>query len=104
MPHANEIVKATVCDLRERPDEFGGKMVQVAGWIYTDIERFGLQEPNCAVSLEWSENQTKTPDAQVRKFTDLRLQEKTYSKPTGSCLRLCRGSLRHRWYGGMDNW
>jgi hypothetical protein len=105
MPHANEIVKATICDLRERPDAFGGKTVQVAGWIYTDIERFGLEEPNCAVSLEWSENKIKTADAQVDKFTTyLRLQEKTCSKPTGSCSRLCRVSLRQRWYEGMDNW
>ena len=71
MPHANEILKATVCDLRERPDEFGGKMVQVAGWIYTDIERFGLEEPNCGVALRWSENKTQTTDTQMSKFTDL---------------------------------
>jgi hypothetical protein len=70
-PHANEILKATVCDLRERPDAFGGKTVQVAGWIYTDIERFGLQEPNCAVSLRWPENKTQATDTQASKFIDL---------------------------------
>ena len=70
-PHANEILKPTVCDLRERPDEFGGKVVQVSGWIYTDIEHFGLEEPNCGVSLEWSESQTKSPDTQVGQIHQL---------------------------------
>src|SRR5215831_16178734 len=69
--HANEALKPTVCDLRERPDEFGGKVVQVAGWIYSDIERFGLEESNCAVALRWPENKTQATDTQASKFIDL---------------------------------
>jgi hypothetical protein len=70
-PHANEILKPTVCDLRERPDEFGGKVIQVSGWIYSDIERFGLEEPNCAIPLRWPENKAKPSDTQLGKFTNL---------------------------------
>jgi hypothetical protein len=70
-PRAAEILKLSVCDLRERPDQFGGKVIQAGGWIYTDIERFGLEEPNCAVALRWPENQGKVQNGQVEKFTKL---------------------------------
>ena len=93
-PHANEVLKATVCDLRERPDEFGGKTVQVAGWIYTDIERFGLEEPNCAVSLEWSENKIKTTDAQVDKFTNLlKASRKNLFETNGQLFTIVQGKF-----------
>jgi len=94
MPHANEILKPTVCDLRERPDAFGGKTVQVAGWIYTDIERFGLEEPNCAVSLEWSENKIKTADVQVVKFTNLlKASRKNLFETDGQLFTIVQGKF-----------
>lgn len=93
-PHANEILKPTVCDLRERPDAFGGRTVQVAGWIYTDIERFGLEEPNCAVSLEWSENKIKTADAQVDKFTNLlKASRKNLFETDGQLFTIVQGKF-----------
>ena len=93
-PRPNEILKPTLCDLRERPDEFGGKMVQVAGWIYTDIERFGLQEPNCGVSLAWSESQTKSPDTKVSKFTALlKASRKNLFETDGQLFTIVQGKF-----------
>jgi len=43
---------ASLCDLRNSRERFGGKTVQVEGWIYTDIERFLLSDGDCAVPLE----------------------------------------------------
>lgn len=72
--HPRPIVKVSVCDVRERPDEFGGKVIQIAGWVYTDIERFGLQDQNCGVALRWPEKldeQRRTKDEQVERFSRL---------------------------------
>ena len=46
------VVPASLCDLRNSRERFGGKTVQVEGWIYTDIERFLLSDGDCAVPLE----------------------------------------------------
>src|SRR5262252_5422266 len=67
----NAIQRVTVCDLREKPDEFNGKVVQTAGWIYVDIERFGVGVSGCGVDLNWPEDANKTTDSQMRKLADL---------------------------------
>jgi hypothetical protein len=66
-----EILRPSICDLRERPDEFNGQVIKTKGWVYTDIERFGLEEePNCAVALQWASQQT-TKSRQAIKFSKL---------------------------------
>lgn len=46
----------SICDLRKKPGAFAGKIVRTSGWVYTDLERFGLQNKSCdcGVSLDYS--------------------------------------------------
>jgi hypothetical protein len=46
------VVPVSLCDLRNSRERYGGKTVQVEGWIYTDLERFLLSDGGCAVPLE----------------------------------------------------
>jgi hypothetical protein len=68
---ARVMLKPSACDLRERPDKFNHKVVQTSGWIYTDIERFGLEEQSCGVALRWAENPQTTKDVQAKRFAKL---------------------------------
>lgn len=47
---------ASLCNLRNKPETFSGKIVRTSGWIYTDLEHFGLEDKanNCGVVLDYS--------------------------------------------------
>jgi hypothetical protein len=70
-------VLASLCDLRERPDDFNGKLIQTEGWIYTDLERANLTDTGCAVAIMWPEDQQRTTDRQGKQFLDLLAKVKT---------------------------
>jgi hypothetical protein len=64
-------ILASLCELRERPQDFGGKTVQTSGWVYADLERFGLQDKGrCGVALDYSESmeQRRKTEAVVQQF------------------------------------
>jgi hypothetical protein len=64
-------ISASLCELRERPQDFGGRVVQTSGWVYTDLESFGLQDNGrCGVELEYSETmeQRRKTEAVVQQF------------------------------------
>lgn len=67
---SSEAVKVSICDFIQRPDELNGKLVETGGWIYTDIERFGLEQSGCGVSFRWPEAD-KSSDPQAAKFLEL---------------------------------
>jgi hypothetical protein len=51
---------ASICELRDKSGVFAGKIVRTSGWIYTDLERFGLQNDSrdCSVALDYSKMTT----------------------------------------------
>jgi hypothetical protein len=49
----NRFRDAVLCDLRDTQEHFGGQEIKVEGWIYTDLERFGLSNGKCSIGLLW---------------------------------------------------
>lgn len=41
----------SLCELRDKPQQFLGKTIRTSGWVYTDIENFDLTDDKCAVAF-----------------------------------------------------
>lgn len=68
-PNSNGVTEASLCDLRNNPERFGGKTIKVEGWIYTDTERFTLSNGDCSIGLLWPD--AKPSGQQTKQFEAL---------------------------------
>ena len=47
--------EVSLCDLRNNLEQYANREVQVRGWIYTDLERFVIENGRCAVAVRLPE-------------------------------------------------
>ena len=62
-----------LCQIRDQPQQFLGRTVRTSGWIYTDLERFGLGDEKCALALgyEGRKDTGTASDMEQQRFEEL---------------------------------
>lgn len=45
------VIQVSLCDLRNNQEQYSNKLVQLKGWVYSDLERFVLEDANCVVAM-----------------------------------------------------